>query len=771
MLADFRFIFIWWLTIFCLGIFSFPLIFLIFKNFFDRGYIFSKIFTPIILCFFLLLFGVLKILPFSNLSISILLLILFLVNSVLLIKNKNYLKLVEFLKSNYKIIIFEEVIFFIILTIWSFVRGFAPSIEGLEKYMDWGFINSILRSDFLPPKDMWFANLPINYYYFGHLFFALLTKISGINSAITYNLSIATVCALTFVSTFSLAGNLVFSLLNRAKKEMPLSRHRGIKGRVWEGFGFRKVILAGLISAFLLTFGGNLHTVSKIIQSQKETSNFSNYWYPDATRFIGYDPETNDKTIHEFPLYSFVVADLHGHMNDIPVVLFFMAFLFNSLLIAKKKTFDWFFIIFSGFLLSIQYMTNAWDFAIYGILLAVFTFLKNYQNNQHTFFYKTILTGILIIIFWFIFSLPFSANFTPMTQGIKLTDSHSIFHQVLILYGGFWLFSLPFYLYSCFTKKLSTSDIFVLSLVLTATILVLIPEFVYLKDIYIYEHRRANTMFKLTYQAFIMYSLTSGYIFICLSQIKSKIWSSIFKVLFSIVLVSHLIYPYFAIKSYYSFKKYEGLNGLDYLRILYPNNFEAINWINQNISGQPVMLEAVGDSYTTFNQVSISTGLPTIEGWIVHEWLWRGGYDQPSVRQQEVEKVYKYLSSDSKIDDQDKTYIVSSGDNLWNIAKKELNNEFLWNEIAKINNINNPSIIHPNQKLILPVEIPQNKEKTSSNAISFDEVKEILSKYYVKYIFVGDKEYEKYGQIDINKFENLGAHLVFQSGKTSIFQL
>ena len=64
---------------------------------------------------------------------------------------------------------------------------------------------------------MWYAGSPINYYYFGHLVFALLTKISGLSSAITYNLSIATVCALTFVSTFSLSGNLVFHFLNTKK--------------------------------------------------------------------------------------------------------------------------------------------------------------------------------------------------------------------------------------------------------------------------------------------------------------------------------------------------------------------------------------------------------------------------------------------------------------------------------------------------------------------------------------------------------------------------
>ncbi|MDD4937571.1 MAG: DUF2298 domain-containing protein [Candidatus Shapirobacteria bacterium] len=678
MLVDLKFIIWWWLVIFGLGLVSFPLIFLTFKNFFDKAYIFSKIFTPIIISFFLLLLGVLKILPFSLFSIYLLIFVLIIIDFICLFKNKNYLLFFNFFKKNYKILILEEILFLVILTIWSFIRGFAPNIEGLEKYMDWGFINSILRSDFLPPQDMWFAGSSINYYYFGHLIFAILTKISGISSSITYNLSIATVCALTFVGTFSLSSNLVFSLIKK--------------------IGFKKIILAGFISAFLLTFGGNLHTVYKLTQNYTHKDKIStNYWYPDATRFIGYDPATNDKTIHEFPIYSFVVSDLHGHMNDIPIVLFFMAFLFHSFLVYSPKFLNWKFIIGSGFILSINYMTNAWDFAVYGILLAIFTLFINIKNNSKNYFYKTVFNGTLVIVFWYIFSLPFSQNFNPMMQGIRISDSHSPFYQLLILYGGFWLICFPFYIYSLFKKKLSTADLFVIGLILTATILVLIPEFFYIKDIYIYEYRRANTMFKLVYQAFILYSLSSGYILIRLSQTKSKFLLSIYKIFFSIIFVSQLIYPYFAIKSYYSFKTYQGLNGLVYLKNLYPDNFTAINWINQNISGNPIMLEAVGDSYTTYNQISSSTGLPTIQGWIVHEWLWRGGYDLPKIRQDDVLTIYE-----------------------------------------------------------------------SKN---LDETKELLVKYKVEYIFVGNKEYEKYPQLNPEKFKNIGAKVVFQSGKTQIYQL
>ncbi len=47
-------------------------------------------------------------------------------------------------------------------------------------------------------------------------------------------------------------------------------------------------------------------------------------------------------------------------------------------------------------------------------------------------------------------------------------------------------------------------------LILLSLLLIIIPEFIYVKDIYP-EHYRANTMFKLVFQAFMMLSLVSSY--------------------------------------------------------------------------------------------------------------------------------------------------------------------------------------------------------------------------------------------------------------------
>ncbi|HPT65704.1 MAG TPA: DUF2298 domain-containing protein [Candidatus Woesebacteria bacterium] len=695
MLSDLTSIFSWWFLIFSLGLLTLPVTFFLFQKFWDKGYIFSKIICIIIATYLIFIGGVSKILTFTNLNLFIVLGIIIILNLLFLKQGKNLSLFLKTIKENYRVFIFQELLFLLILISWSFVRGFAPDIEGLEKYMDWGFINSALRSKFLPPQDMWFSGEVINYYYFGHLIFAVLTKLSNISSAITYNLSIATVCALTFASSFSLASNLVYLSLKK--------------------INFKKVVTAGLISALLLTFGGNLHSVYKIakiniqdngklvLSKQALKESVGKYWYPDATRFIGHDPDIKDKTIHEFPVYSFVVADLHGHMNDIPVVLFFMAFLFATSF-SLSGLINYLVIIVSGFILSITYMTNAWDFAIYGLLFAIFTFFINLKNDKKSAVKKTLINGILTIAVWFIFSIPFSMNFVPMTNGIKISDSHSPFYQLFILYGGFWLICLPFivlifkkFIVNC-KLKIENSDLFVLAVIVTATLLIIIPELIYLKDIYIYEHRRANTMFKLVYQSFIMYSLISGYVFYkTRSLLKSKILNNLFGFLFTVIFSIHLIYPYFAIKSFYGLKNYQGLWGLNYLKDSYPDNLKAIDWINKNISGQPIMLEAVGDSYTTFNQISVATGLPTVEGWIVHEWLWRGGYDKPKQRQDDVRSIYE---------------------------DKDIN-----------------------------------------------RLKVLIKKYDIKYIFIGSKEYEKYPNLNEDNFIKIGGKIIYQSGKTKIYQL
>jgi uncharacterized membrane protein len=704
MLADLNYIIWWWLVIFGLGALTFPLLTLIFRSFWDKGYIFTKITSLALITYTIFVLSVFHFLPFNQSSLFYLILLAVGANLVYLFKDqaRNYHLLITLISQKYRIFLFEELLFLVVLIGWSWVRGFAPDIEGLEKFMDWGFVNTALRSQFLPPIDMWFAGEPINYYYFGHLVFALATKLSTIPSTYTYNLAIATICALTFCSSLSLVTNLTLGYLNTLKASLPK---------------LRLALTAGLVSALMLTFGGNLHWFYKVTKNNLQnnghlvftkealTAAASTYWYPDATRFIGFDPDVNDKTIHEFPVYSFVVADLHGHLNDVPVVLLILAFILVQFIDhqseSSPRTPRWFLIIPLAWLLSVAYMTNAWDFAVYGLVFAAVSFFNSWQRwGFIASLWQTLVNGILTVVFWYFFTLPFSLNFTPMAEGLRLSDAHTPFYQLFILYGGFWLIVLPFIIriFSQLLRRFNfpSTDTFALALIAVATLLIIIPEIGYIKDIYVYEHRRANTMFKLVYQAFILYSLVSGYLLVRLSRALRFPLKPLFQFVFLLVFAIHMTYPYFAIKSYYGLREYRGIYGLKYLSERYPDNFAAISWLNRHVVGQPTIVEAVGDSYTDYDHMSISTGLPTIQGWVVHEWLWRGGYDKPAARQGDVQKIYE--SSD------------------------------------------------------------------------LEEVRNLLQKYDVTYIILGAKEYEKYPSLNEANIAKLG-QVVFRSGATKIYQV
>ena len=641
------FIFKWWLYLFLVGIVFLPITFSIFSNFKDKGYIFSKTISLFIISYSVFVLSSIKLLKFSIFEIGIVLIAYLILNFLFYKKTK--LSLLKIIKKSYKIILIEEIIFLSLFIFWTFVRGNLPEINGLEKFMDFGFLNSILKSEYFPPKDMWYSGFSINYYYFGHLVTAMYLKLTGIPSYIGYNLMLAFLFSLTFTSSFSIAYNFFDAI---GKKLRP--------------------ILSGFLSAIFVTLGGNLvtiYTFFKPYQNENPVpfwnlvfspSSFpNNFWYPNATRFIPY-------TIHEFPLYSFVVSDLHGHVLDIPLVLFTIAFTLSIFLKQKIKKIE---ILFLSLILSIMYMTNAWDGLIYMLLtimlITILTSKKIYGSylNPYT-IYNLISKSFILFLGFFAFSLPFSINFKPFVSGVGVLCApdflvkfskigpflfeadhcqKSPIWQLIILYGFFYFFVASFLLFLKFKKKyqLTLVDKFVLVLILLSTILIIVPEFIYVKDIYP-MHYRANTMFKLVYEAFIMLSLSSGYIVIKLiTSIKNKKFLFLFFAP-SIFLIYFIIaYPVFAVGTFYNnLKSYTGLDGQVYLKTKHPNDFKLIQWINENIKGQPVILEASGDSYTDYARISANTGLPTVIGWSVHEWLWRGTYDIVAPRINDVQTIY-----------------------------------------------------------------------------------------------------------------------------------
>ena len=616
-----------WLFLFIiLSPINLPLTRKLLPNLADRGWVFSKIIAILLIGYFSWLLGMLKLVPFSQTSIFLLLVILAVINFFV---QKNSKK-PWFSKLPLKIIILEEVVFSIGFIFWSLVRSHNPDIHDLEKFMDFGFINSILRSNYFPPKDIWLAGSSINYYYFGHLVSALIIKLIGTRAEVGYNLILSWLFSLTLTASFSIG----FNLVNRQEKKTGLA------------------IFAGFLTAIFLTLFGNLQVIFAFIKGIGE------YWYPDATRFI-------PNTIHEFPIYSFVVADLHGHLLDVPFVLLTVVFFFSNFFTEaasdennkdkKEHKGGWESqlpkYVFSGFTLAAMYMTNAADAIIYFGLLAFFTFFRNLSLIRKNRLDPIILTRvigplILTITSLIFFSLPFQLTFKPFTEGIRLASEKSPWWMFLTIWSFSLFFALSFiFSYLKRNGEKTLSDYFILFVSLFSIVLIIIPEIIYFKDIYTGQPR-ANTMFKFTYQAFMLFSIVSAYTIVRIGQnvlekvsVKGIIWLLIGLNLIEIM----SFYPYLAVNSAYGrslFGNLRGLDGLMYLSETQPEDYQSVKWFNENVVGQPVILEAVGESYTNYARISANTGLPTVLGWPVHEWLWRKDVKITEKRRAEVETIY-----------------------------------------------------------------------------------------------------------------------------------
>ena len=125
-------------------------------------------------------------------------------------------------------------------------------------------------------------------------------------------------------------------------------------------------------------------------------------------------------------------------------------------------------------------------------------------------------------------------------------------------------------------------------------------------------------MFKLTYQAFILFG-------ICMSYIITRflLWKKerILQVFGGIGLVLLLwTFGYFGTSVYswfgniFDLSEYRGLDATAYLENVFSEDAGAIRWLDETIEGQPVVLEANGDSYSDYERVSAMTGPPTVLG-------------------------------------------------------------------------------------------------------------------------------------------------------------
>ena len=208
------------------------------------------------------------------------------------------------------------------------------------------------------------------------------------------------------------------------------------------------------------------------------------------------------------------------------------------------------------------------------------------------------------------------------------------------------------------------SHSFVLLLISLGALLLIGPEFLYLRDQF---GTRINTIFKFYYQAWMLWSLAVSYGIVVLTQKLRTGWNIAFGVGLVLLLLVGLTYPVLSILNRtgnfrldrafvlldtlwasddettqaIARQELDSLWSLDYFEMFKrqnPDEAAAIRWLGAAPDG--IVAEAIGGSYSAYARVSTLTGLPTVLGWPGHESQWRGGYEEQGSRQGDIETLY-----------------------------------------------------------------------------------------------------------------------------------
>ena len=199
---------------------------------------------------------------------------------------------------------------------------------------------------------------------------------------------------------------------------------------------------------------------------------------------------------------------------------------------------------------------------------------------------------------------------------------------------------------------------FIFLLILFGTVLVIAPEFIYLKDGF---GNRMNTVFKFYYQAWLMWSLVAAFGTIILLRELRGAWRWVFAGIFVVVLSMAMIYSPIAFTT-----KTNGLKPADgfildasfHLGKSSPDDAAAINWLKTAPLG--VVAEAVGGQYSEYARASTYSGQPNVIGWPGHEGQWRGGYTEVGSRPEDMRALYETRIWDEAraiLDKYDITYV------------------------------------------------------------------------------------------------------------------
>jgi YYY domain-containing protein len=405
---------VWYLSVSLLGLIVYPILRLTLPGLQDHGYPLARTAGMLILAYLTWLAGSVNI-AFSRLTITIVILVMALVGAYLAYRHRDELR--EEWRSRRKYFLVVEGLVLVFFLCFLFIRLGNPDLwhpwKGGEKPMDFSYFNAVLKSTTFPPYDPWYAAGYMNYYYWGYVFVGVLVKWLGIVPSFAYNLIIPTLFSMVSMGAFCIGYNLSHPRSQNGVRHDDQSDPADDPPP--PAFTWRP-ILVGLIAALGMAVVGNLGTLKMFIKGWEQlgvaggvtaTTGFFTklaglpvgiwnnlvhgaqlpyslgdwYWLPSRAIPAPADVEP----ITEFPIFTFLYADLHAHMIAMAIAMLALAWAV-AVLLGKAH---WrsvgagvLSIIFGGMAIGAMYPTNLSDIYAYlpiGMVALGYT-LYRYSN-------------------------------------------------------------------------------------------------------------------------------------------------------------------------------------------------------------------------------------------------------------------------------------------------------------------------------------------------------------------------------------------------------
>ena len=552
---------------------------------------------------------------------------------------------------------------------YALFRSYAPEVWQTEKPMDMAIINAINRSESFPPHDPWLAGTDLNYYYFGHYVVASLIRVTGVEPEVGYNLGLALVFALCTTAVFALAATLYAAV--RSQTNAPT----------------RAPWVAGALAVVFALLVGNAAGGVQLLRDGGPVAAYD-WWSP--SRVIS-------GTANEFPLFSFLLGDLHAHVLATPFALLVVAFALQLAVRGPRRlerpglagvappAAE---LLLAGLLLGALYATNTLDYPTAAVLGLLGLVLAATRRPPALRLRWAALWGAAWVVSSALLYLPFVLSYVPAAKGIAVVGEHDPFSVfaadmaliyalplwvlaaafagrlrvprriavwaaiaavfVLTLLAPSGLAGLPLVLsvaavslWAALDRRRTQPARFFWSLAAVGVGLVATGEFIYIRDVF--ENTasfRFNTVFKAGYQAWWLLAIVAACGVVWSRRwLPRPLWAGWLAGLLAILgLVTAYSWaaPYSRTAAFADGPTLDGLRWLDRRA---PGDVAAIRWLRETVDGTPVIVEAVGADYDPEGSARISTftGLPAVLGWAGHEVQW--GHD-PGRRREDVDELY-----------------------------------------------------------------------------------------------------------------------------------